>query len=237
MDEKYCYPNSDVLRNKYDIRDKKLLERFEGQKIITKLIGLDINTNKINATYDIKHLVSVHKYLFGDIYDWAGCFRTENLYKSERVLSGGSAEYAEYKDINTELELLLKEYGELKWSEVEQINNVVTEFLIRLWTIHPFREGNTRTCLTFLWHYLTTKGISFRVELLRKNPMYVRDSLVMANYGEKKYIQKIMNDALEDSGEDNLLVEPFIVSNEEYQIAKSDYETFRAKYDIKKSKD
>ena len=138
MDEKYCYPNSDVLRNKYDIRDKKLLERFEGQKIITKLIGLDINTNKINATYDIKHLVSVHKYLFGDIYDWAGCFRTENLYKSERVLSGGSAEYAEYKDINTELELLLKEYSELKWSEVEQINNVVTEFLIRLCTITLF---------------------------------------------------------------------------------------------------
>ena len=67
--------------------------------------------------------------------------------------------------------------------------------------------------------------------------MYVRDSLVMANYGEKQYIQKIMNDALADSGEDNLLAEPFIVSNEEYQITKSDYETFRAKYDIKKSKD
>lgn len=237
MDEKYCYPKSDVLRNKYDIRDKKLLERFEGQKIITKLIGLDINPNKINASFDTRHLIAVHKYLFGDIYDWAGCFRTENLYKSERVLSGGSAEYAEYKDINTKLELLLDEYCDLKLAEVDDIGNTVTEFLVQLWTIHPFREGNTRTCLTFLWHYLTAKGIRFRVELLRKNPMYVRDALVMANYGENQYIQKIMKDALVDSGNNDVLVEPFIVDSEQYRIAKSDYETFREKYVMKKSKD
>ena len=96
---KYCYPDSDVLINKYQIHDRKLLEKLEIQKVAIKLLGLDIRPQRIKATLDIAHLTSVHKYLFGDLYEWAGTFRDENLYKSERVLSGGSAEYADYHDI------------------------------------------------------------------------------------------------------------------------------------------
>lgn len=39
---KHCYPNSDVLVNKYDIHDKKLLEKLEVQKTTIKLLGLDV---------------------------------------------------------------------------------------------------------------------------------------------------------------------------------------------------
>ena len=51
-----------------------------------------------------EHMINIHKYLFGDIYEWVGIFRKENLNKSERVLSGGSAEYADYHEIETHLE-------------------------------------------------------------------------------------------------------------------------------------
>lgn len=84
--------------------------------------------------------MNIHKYLFGDIYEWAGTFRKENLYKSERVLSGG---------------------------------------------------------ITFLWNYLKGKSVDFRVALLRNNPMYVGDSLVMANYDQKEYLRRIIADALQ----------------------------------------
>ncbi|MGN0348323.1 MAG: Fic/DOC family protein [Roseburia sp.] len=194
---KKCYPESDVLINKYHIRDKELLEKFEIQKVFVKLLGLDVKPTRIAYTYDVEHMVNIHKYLFGDIYEWAGSFRKENLYKSERVLSGGLAEYADYHEIKKCLEKLLKEYAEIDWMKTIKKGDVVSDFLLALWSIHPFREGNTRTCITFLWHYLKGKGVDFQVALLRNHPMYVRDSLVMANYDQKKYLRRIISDALQ----------------------------------------
>ena len=230
---KHCYPNTDILINKYNIRDKELLEKLEIQKVAVKLLGLDIKPERVDATKNIKHLVSIHKYLFGDIYDWAGEFRSEDLYKSEKVLSGGSAEYAKHEDIEKLLKLFFKKYNSYDWHNISNKTEVVSEFLLELWTIHPFREGNTRTCVTFLWHYLTSQNIMFHVELLRNSPMYVRDSLVMANYDEKKYLYRIISDALSIDNFDSIY-ESEEKHHEQYHIAKADYEAFRNKYSIKK---
>lgn len=188
---KHCYPNSNILINKYNIRDKKLLEKLEIQKTVVKILGLDIRPERIKATMDTEHLIEIHKYLFEDIYEWAGEFREENLYKSERVLSGGSAEYADYHEIKKKLDELFKKYKNFSWKNKSNLGKEVAEFLLELWSIHPFREGNTRTCITFLWHYFKAQNIDFHVELLRNNPMYVRDSLVMANYDEKSIWKKL----------------------------------------------
>lgn len=231
---KNCYPESDVLINKYNIRDKDLLQKLEIQKCCAKIVGLDVRPNRIPYTYDIEHLMNIHKYLFGDIYEWAGKFRKENFYKSERVLSGGSAEYADYYDIPQKLTALFQKYDDFAWNSVENLEKVVADFLLELWSIHPFREGNTRACITFLWHYLYGKGIDFKVALLRNNPMYVRDSLVMANYEQKGYLLKIISDALESAVVD---ADYFInreQSEEAYQIAKADYEAFKTKYSLRK---
>ncbi len=230
---KHCYPESDVLINKYNIRDKELLERLEIQKVAMKLLGLDANPNRISCTGDIDHLVNVHKYLFGEIYEWAGQFRKENLYKSERVLSGGSAEYTNYKEIHRKLEVLFDKYQTFQWTAESDLTTPVCEFLLELWSIHPFREGNTRTCVTFMWHFLKGKGVEFRVELLRNNPMYVRDSFVMANYDQKEYLEKILADALTGMKISEMHMNGENKTREEYQIAKADYEAFKEKYSIK----
>lgn len=229
-----CYPESDVLINNYNIRDKELLEKFEIQKVFAKLLGLDIKPERISYTYDTEHLVNIHKYLFGDIYEWAGTFRKENLYKSERVLSGGSAEYADYHEIENRLKILLKEYEELDWTKIIKKGEAASDFLLALWSIHPFREGNTRTCITFLWHYLKGKGVDFQVALLRNSPMYVRDSLVMANYDQKEYLRRIISDALQGELQESEYSMSEEQAGEQYKIAKADYEAFREKYSIKK---
>ena len=230
---KNCYPGTDVLVNKYNIRDKKLLERLEIQKVAVKLLGLDVKPEKIEYTYNTAHLVSIHQYLFGDIYEWAGSFRDENLYKEEHVLSGGSAEYADYHKIREKLDALFDSFDHFDWENTPVSGETVSDFLLALWSIHPFREGNTRTCVTFLWHYLRGKGVLFQVEILKNNPMYVRDALVMANYDQKQYLHRIISDALqgdpfteEYNGSDG--------AKETYQIAKSDYEAFRRKYSVQK---
>lgn len=226
---KHCYPNSDVLVNKYDIHDKKLLEKLEVQKTTIKLLGLDVRPERIHATLDIAHLKAIHEYLFSDVYEWAGEFRSENLYKSERVLSGGTAAYADYTQIENELKQLFERFDDIQW---EQRDTLVTEFLLGLWSIHPFREGNTRTCVTFLWHYLRTIGIEFHVELLRNNPLYVRDALVMANYGQAKYLERIIADALKSVDGDRTY-RSRDETQENYQIEKEDYEAFKRRYSVK----
>ncbi len=231
---KNCYPDSDVLINKYNIREKELLEKFEIQKVFAKLLGLDVKPTRIPYTYDVEHMVSIHKYLFGNIYEWAGTFRKENLYKSERVLSGGSAEYADYHEIEKQLEKLLQEYANMDMEKIEKKGDVVSDFLLALWSIHPFREGNTRTCITFLWHYLKGKGVDFQVALLRNNPMYVRDSLVMANYDQKEYLRRIISDALQGEMQESEYSIKGEQAGEQYKIAKADYEAFIEKYSIKK---
>ncbi len=177
---RHCYPGSEVLINSYDIRDKELLEKFEIQKVATKLLGLDIRPERIECTFDVEHLCKLHQYLFGDIYAWAGTFRDENIYKSESVLSGASVGYADCKDIPNKLKTLFEKYQGFDWCVTDQLIEHVSDFLLTLWCIHPFREGNTRTCITFLWHYLQGHHIDFQLALLRNNPMYVRDALVMA---------------------------------------------------------
>ena len=199
-----------------------------------KLLGLDVKPTRIEYTYDVEHVVNIHKYLFGDIYEWAGSFRKENLYKSERVLSGGSAEYADYHEIENCLEKLLKEYADIDWTRTMKKGDVLSDFLLALWSIHPFREGNTRTSITFLWHYLKGKGVDFQVALLRNNPMYVRDFLVMANYDQKEYLRRIISDALQDEAHESEYSMNEEKAGEQYKIAKADYEAFRQKYSIRK---
>ncbi|MBP3626102.1 MAG: hypothetical protein J6J05_09800, partial [Peptococcaceae bacterium] len=65
------------------------------------------------------------------------------------------------------------------------------------------------------------------------NPMYVRDSLVMANYDQKQYNQKIVSDALSPDAA-NKIYKSENTSEEQYQIAQTDYEAFREKYTINK---
>jgi len=233
---RHCYPGTNVLINKYSIHDGDILERLEIQKVAIKLLGLDVNPQKVKATFDIKHLRAIHEYLFGDIYEWAGEFREENFFKSERVLSGGSAEYANHEEIEAKLKKLLSKYKKLDWQAAVDLGQTVSEFLLDLWSIHPFREGNTRTCITFLWHYLKARKVNFQVELLRNNPMYVRDSLVMANYGVSQYLTTIISDALSGSGQIPGIEETSNENNssEQYRISKSEYELFKAKYRIDK---
>ena len=77
--------------------------------------------------------------------------------------------------------------------------------------------------------------MDFQVALLRNNPMYVRDSLVMANYDRKEYLQKIILDALQGNELETEYSIKEEQAGEQYKIAKADYEAFREKYSVKKN--
>lgn len=78
-DTKYCYPDTDVLINKLDIRDLDKLHIFERK--LTMLRLLELLDKPINGKFDFKHLQAIHAYIFQDVYDWAGKVRTVDIAK------------------------------------------------------------------------------------------------------------------------------------------------------------
>ncbi len=140
----YCYKNSDVLINKLDIKDNKKLEEFERKIVLAKLYELRQN-NQI-GNFDIEHFVGIHKFLFEDIYPFAGLFRTENIAK-------GNFSFAEWEYIEDELKKLLNQLKEENYLQNLDRNTFIKRlsyYMAELNVLHPFREGNGRTIREFI---------------------------------------------------------------------------------------
>ena len=141
---KYCYENTDILINKLEIKDIKKLQTYEAKITAAKLLGL--RKQGITGEFDIKHLKQIHKYLFEDIYFFAGEFREENISK-------GEFRFAQFQYIESELENLLdklKKENYLQGLNKEELANRLAFYLSELNVLHPFREGNGRTNREFI---------------------------------------------------------------------------------------
>lgn len=137
-----------------------------------------------NFELSIDYLKYVHKYLFQDIYEFAGEFRKVDFSKHERILNNDSVAYGDYKLLEQSLDYDItleknKNYNEM--NIVDVINNI-TDFSSRIWQIHPFREGNTRTTAIFIEKYLVSLGYNVDNTLFKDKSVYFRNALVRSNY-------------------------------------------------------
>ena len=124
--------------------------------------------------------ISIHKRLF----DFAGTIRSYNIEKKEWVLDGKSVTYGNHPNIKAYIEYDLQEEKKFSYKGLnkEEILNHIAEFTSRIWQIHAFGEGNTRTVAVFLIKYLRTLGFDIDNTLFAENSWYFRNSLVRANY-------------------------------------------------------
>lgn len=140
----YCYENTNTLINKLDIRDSKVLQKYEAKITAAKLLAL--MQKGIIGNFDVKHINAIHKYLFEDIYPFAGKLRTENIAK-------GVFRFAEWEYIEPELERLLNELKQENYLEnlsKENLAERLAYYLSELNVLHPYREGNGRTTREFI---------------------------------------------------------------------------------------
>lgn len=104
------------------------------------------------------------------------------------------------------------DYTSYRLSEIVADANLVDMFAVcmaRLWKVHPYREGNTRTIVTFCSMFIETQGIYIESELFKDHASYMRDALVAANavfhdigdLRKPEYLQRIVRDALEQGKE------------------------------------
>ena len=204
MPDPYLYEGTDVLKNLLNIKDKKLLEEAEAGYVTYRL--KEIALNPLPGNYDYYHLLDMHKYIFQDMYEWAGQQRKQNIYKEEHVLGGLSIDYSDIFDIQKDSERALSEMRKKNWDKYD-VHEAALEFsesLGRIWKVHPFREGNTRTTITFCCQYADEVGLNPDRELFEDNAQYVRTALVAYNavfddLGDKskpEYLVRIVEDAI-----------------------------------------
>ena len=137
--------------------------------------------------FDILTFKNYHKRLFSnlDVHKYnPGMFRTYNFTKDEPILNGDTVFYQSYDLIEDTLRYDFNEEKQINYANLakEELINRISDFTSRIWQVHPFQEGNTRTTAIFIQKYLISMGFNINNDLFKENSLYFRNALVRANY-------------------------------------------------------
>lgn len=203
MRDPYLYEGESVLINKLGIHDQELLDDAEADYVSLRL--RDIAQNPLVGDYHTNHFLEMHRFIFQDLYDWAGEVRKISIYKEEDVLGGMSIEYSDPFDIVSDLHHVLADMRNKNWKamDVDELTDEFSDIMAKLWKIHPFREGNTRVTITFCCQFIDDIGRTINRKLFENNSRYVRTALVAYNatfsdgnnFSKKEYLRRIVKDA------------------------------------------
>ena len=175
----YCYPDSNVLKNKLNIRDNKLLKTAEEE--ITLIKQMELLKNPIKGNFSKAHLMNIHKFIFEDIYSFAGKIRREQISKADTMFYPPDL-------IDRELDKVfakIKEKNMHKETDEEKVFDNLAYVMAELNIIHPFREGNGRSIREFIrlmakrMGYDLNWGNADKEELLEASIMSVNNYKVL----------------------------------------------------------
>lgn len=137
--------------------------------------------------FDFLTFKNYHKRLFNnlnkDVYN-PGLFRNYNFTKDEPILKSDTVQYQSYDLIEDTLKYDFNEEKEIDYSKFDEERLVkrIAEFTSKIWQVHPFSKGNTRTTALFIQKYLISMGFNINNSLFKENALYFRNALVRANY-------------------------------------------------------
>ncbi|MCD7819130.1 MAG: Fic family protein [Lachnospiraceae bacterium] len=184
-DKIYCYPNSDVLINKLNIRDMDKLRNFERR--LTMLRLSELLDKPIVGKFDLEHLQQIHKYIFQDIYEWAGQIRTVDIAKGNM--------FCNVKFIEPQAKLIfdnLKKDNYLIGFEEDVFVKRLAYYFAEINALHPFREGNGRSQREFIRSLALRNGYIINFSNISREDMIKASSKsFLCDYTEMEQIFSI----------------------------------------------
>ena len=177
----YCYPGSGVLRNKAGFTSADELEQFE-----TAMTFARSDEPLPSGHLSVSHYRAIHHHLFQDVYDWAGKFRTVRLTK-------GASTFCYPENIASEMRrrfARLKDQDYLRGLDAATFAQNAAHFLAEVNAIHPFREGNGRTQLTFM--ALVAQRAEFPLDLDRLDPAATLAAMIESFRGNEASLVAIL---------------------------------------------
>lgn len=183
-----CYEGTTCLINKFDIKDENVLKELETTVTLAKTAEYFLNP--LYNTFDVSHYKNIHKNLFGDIYEWAGEYRTV-------VMSKKGTEFAKADNIEN---LLSKCFERLNDNDLFQnldfddfVDNIVDFYCVTN-MIHPFREGNGRTQRVFLTQLINYNGYTIDFSEINTDELMI--ATIQAANGVTDYLQDVFKHSI-----------------------------------------
>lgn len=161
--------------------DRVNQNEFECDLVSTKIVQL---LEDDGFELSVNYLKYVHKFLFQDVYEFAGEFRKVYFSKCEQILNNDSVAYGDCKTLEQSLEydISLEKVKNYNAMNIVDVINNITNFSANIWQTHPFREGNTRTTALFIEKYLVSLGYNVDNTMFKEKSVYFRNALVRSNY-------------------------------------------------------
>lgn len=174
----------DLIDSYYEERHEHLPndERTEeADKVSSRIAGI---LSETAFSFLPNEYISIHRKLFQGIYKHAGKIRDYNITKKEWVLDGATVMYGSASELRDTLEYDFSQERNFSYKglSMDEIIHHLAIFVSRLWQIHIFGEGNTRTTAVFFIKYLRMLGFSVTNDIFADNAWYFRNALVRANY-------------------------------------------------------
>ncbi|QOL26175.1 putative adenosine monophosphate-protein transferase Fic [Thalassotalea sp. LPB0316] len=132
----YCYPQTEILINNFDIRSADILEDVEAELTTIRLEQFHDSDQVINFEY----FKAIHFHLFQDLYTWAGQIRTVDISKGDTRFCN----VARIEKEGSKCFSILSHLDNLSDSNSDEFIAQLTDFFCEMNVVHPFREGNGR---------------------------------------------------------------------------------------------
>ena len=147
-----CYPGTTVLINHFNIRDEEKLNEIES--VISSARYAEWLNKPRSTTFDFEHYKAIHRFLFSDLYEWAGEVRTVNISKK-------GTQFTPAEQIESQASLIfdrLRDCSYFKSLPHDAFVEELVDFYCVTNALHPFREGNGRTQRVFLTQLIRNAG-------------------------------------------------------------------------------
>jgi len=162
-----CYEGTTCLVNKLNIRDEKILAQFESDLTLAKISLLKRDTSV--PVFDFEYYKAIHKYIFEDLYEWAGKIRTVNFSKKGTV-------FIDCGDIEAAAKVCfdrLKADNYLENLPFDEFIDKLVDLYCTTNLLHPFREGNGRTQRVFLEKLIQNAGYNIDFSTIERDGLMI----------------------------------------------------------------
>lgn len=174
---------NDLIENYYEEKPDAVADNRteEADKVSARIAEI---LSETAFSFSPNEYISIHRRLFQGIYSHAGKIRDYNITKKEWVLDGETVLYGSASELRATLEYDFSQERDFSYKglSMDEMIHHLAIFVSRLWQIHIFGEGNTRTTAVFFIKYLRLLGFSATNDIFAYNAWYFRNALVRANY-------------------------------------------------------
>ena len=183
-----CYEGTTCLINRFGIKDEKKLSQME--TLITTVKCKELEINPIDGNFGFDHYKAIHKYIFEDLYDWAGKVRTVSISKKGTVFTLPESIEPIADKLFTGLQ---KENCYIGYDNDRYIESIV-DFYCRTNMLHPFREGNGRTQRVFLTQLIRHSGHDINFSTIDTDELMI--ATIQSANGIVDYLRNLFKESI-----------------------------------------